>query len=125
MTDSTHYFSNKKFLGYLKEYQETGSKKSYNQIGKCFMKLATNLLNRTSFINYSEDRKDEMISDAVYAMCRYIDKYDTERGNPFAYFTRFAFNAFLQNIKNYKKLSETFQNISFIENFEKIENIAE
>ncbi|MFW6219526.1 MAG: hypothetical protein ACOC33_01530 [bacterium] len=122
---STHYISNKKFLELLIEYKKTGSKKVYNEIGKLFITLSTNLLNKTSFINHTQDRKDEMISDAVYSMCRYIDKYDTSRDNPFAYFTRFAFNAFIANIKNYKKLSNTFQTVSFIENFEKIDNIFE
>ncbi|MFA5484953.1 MAG: hypothetical protein WC260_01765 [Candidatus Pacearchaeota archaeon] len=125
MAETTHYFSNQEFLQLLIEYKKTQSKKVYNEIGKLFISISTNLLNKTSFINYSQDRKDEMISDAVYSMCRYIDKYDISRDNPFAYFTRFAFNAFMNNINNYKKLNERFRNVSFIDNFEKIDDFVE
>ena len=59
------YIKNKTFLKLLTEYKKTKNKKIYNEIGKCFLLIATNLLNKPKFINYSEDRKNEMISDAV------------------------------------------------------------
>jgi len=117
------YINNKIFYQQLKEYKETNSKKIYNEIGKSFILISKNLLNRSNFINYTPDRKDEMISDAVYYMCRYIDKYDLEKTNPFAYFTMIARNAFLQNINNYSKMDEMFSSIEYIENMDSKENI--
>jgi hypothetical protein len=120
---ATNYVDNKRFYKLLIEYQKTHKRVTYNEIGKIFVLISSNLLNKTNFINYTQDRKDEMISDATFSMCRYIDKYDTSKGNPFAYFTRFAFNAFLQNLKNYKRIGDTFTNVSFIDNFERYEEL--
>ena len=114
-----NYVNNKKFLKLLKEYKETESKKVYNEIGKNFILIAENLLNKTNFINYTQDRKDEMISDATYTMCRYIKLYKTEKSNnPFSYFTRIAYNCFRQNLNYHKKLNKHFISLSFIENFD-------
>ena len=41
-------------------------KRIYDKIGKRFLMIATNYLNKPSFINYSADWKDDMISEAVY-----------------------------------------------------------
>lgn len=115
-----NYVNNKMFLKLLKEYKETESRKIYNEIGKIFILIATNLLNKTNFINYTQDRKDEMISDATYTMCRYINLYKVEKSNnPFAYFTRVAYNCFRQNLNYHKKLNKHFISLSFIENFDK------
>jgi hypothetical protein len=114
------YVNNGEFKKLLRLYNETGDKKAYNRIGKVFYLIAFNLKNKPCFINYTKDRHDEMISDATFMMCRYINRYDeTKSKNPFAYFTRFAYNAFLQNINGYNKLGEKFISLSFIENFDK------
>lgn len=114
------YVNNKEFLKLLIEYRETKDEKIYNKIGKIFILIATNLLNKTNFINYTSDRKDEMISDATYTMCRYIHLYKVEKSkNPFAYFTRVAYNCFKQNLNYHKKLNKYFISLSFIENFDK------
>ena len=118
------YIKNKEFLRLLREYEVTKGKKVYNEIGKCFLLIATNLLNKPKFINYTPDRKDEMISDAVYYMCRYVDKFDTTRTNPFAYFTTVARNAFLQNIQDYNKRDDMFTNIEYIENVDTVDNLS-
>lgn len=112
------YINNKDFYKLLKEYKETGSKKIYEEIGKSFLLIARNLLNKANFINYTPDRKDEMVSDAVYYMCRYIHKFDVKRKNPFAYFTMIARNAFLQNINDYGKRDALFTSIEYIDNCE-------
>jgi hypothetical protein len=64
-----------------------------------------------------------MISDAVFYMCRYIDRYDIEKLNPFAYFTMIAKNAFLQNIIEYRKRSDMFTSIEYIDNVDVNENL--
>lgn len=116
------YVNNKEFHNLLKEYRETGSKKTYEKIGKSFLLIAKNLLNKSNFINYTPDRKDEMISDAVYYMCRYIEKFDVSRKNPFAYFTMIARNAFLQNINDYTKRDCLFTSIEYIDNCKVADN---
>lgn len=113
------YVSNKGLLALIIEYKKNGDRKTYNKIGEGFHLIATNLLNKTNFINYSKDRKDEMISDATFNMCRYLDKFDTERSNnPFAYFTSCAWNSFRLNLNTHKKINETFISLNFIDNFD-------
>ena len=116
------YVNNKEFHSLLKEYRLTKSKKTYEQIGKIFLLIARNLLNKSNFINYTQDRKDEMVSDAVYYMCRYVDKFDVERKNPFAYFTMIARNAFFQSINDYSKKDSMFTSIEYIDNCEVADN---
>lgn len=117
------YIDNNEFYNLLKEYRETKSKKTYEKLGKMFLLIPTNLLNRTSFINYTQDRKDEMISDAVYYMCRYVDRYDLERTNPFAYFTMIATNAIRQYINSHKKRDAVFTSIEYIDNADTFDNL--
>jgi len=54
-------------------------------------------------------------------MCNYIDRFDVTKGNPFAYFTRVAFNAFLQNINGYNELGDIFTSLEYIDNFSECE----
>jgi len=116
---NTNYVSNKDFLKLIIEYQETEERRIYNKIGKQFDLIARNLLNKTNFINYSKDRKDEMISDATMNMCRYLMKFDqTRSSNPFAYFTSCAWNSFRLNLNKHKKYNENHISLSFIENFD-------
>lgn len=112
------YVDNKEFNKLLISYKKDNDRDVYNKIGKIFILIAENLLNRTNFINYTFDRKQEMISDATYFMVRYMDRYKTYKKNPFSYFTRIAFNAFLQYINEHKKHDEMFKPIEYIENFE-------
>lgn len=116
------YVNSKKLLVLLKEYHETGSKKIHNKIGKCFLLIAVNLLNKPRYINRSPDRKDEMISDAVFYMSKYIKKFDVtrENANPFAYFTTVAKRAFLQNIEKYNKRREKYTSIEYLEEIDRI-----
>ena len=118
-----NYVDNQNFRELLIEYRNGGSKKIYEQIGRDFLLISQNLLNKSNFINYTQDRKDEMISDAVFYMCRYIDKYDVTRDNPFAYFTMIARNAFLQNINNYSKIDSMFTSIEYIDNMNAKDNL--
>jgi DNA-directed RNA polymerase specialized sigma24 family protein len=59
-----------------------------------------------------------MVSDAVFYMCKYIDKFDTEKTNPFTYFTTVAKNAFLQNIESYNSRDAMFTSLEYIDNIE-------
>tara|TARA_Y100000310_G_scaffold128918_1_gene128081 strand:+ start:5671 stop:6030 length:360 start_codon:yes stop_codon:yes gene_type:complete len=114
------YVNNKRFLELIIEYRTTGSRKAYNEIGKCFCLIAENCLNNGRFINYTEDIKQELVSDATHIMCRYMYLFKEDKSkNPFAYFTRFAYNAYKLYFKKYYKRRETFINLSFIEDFDK------
>jgi DNA-directed RNA polymerase specialized sigma24 family protein len=111
------YVTNKQFIELLKEYQQTNSKKIHNEIGKTFLLISQNLLNKSCFMNYTQDHKDNMTSEAVYFMTKYIDRFDLSRDNPFSYFTRIAFNAFLQYLNDWKKRDKMFSSVEYIDNF--------
>ena len=114
-----NYVNNKEFLRLIIEYKKTQNRKVYNQLGKIFILIAENILNKPSYINYTPDRKDEMISEATLDMCRYIFIFDEEKSkNPFAYFTRTAYNAFNRYFNKQKKFKDKFISLSFIENFD-------
>ena len=99
------------------EYKTNKSRILYNEIGKDLLLIARNYLNKASFINYSEDRKKDMVSDSVFYMSKKIESYDAEYTNPFAYFTTFVKNAVLQYINERKKIDKMFTSIEYIENF--------
>lgn len=113
-----HYLNNKNFNQEIKEYFLTKDKKIYNEIGKKFLLIATNFMNKHRYINRSDDRKDEMISDAAFCMVKYLHNYNTDLGNPLAYFTQIAKNAFLQNIEKYNLKKERFISLSITENLD-------
>lgn len=119
----SEYINNREFYLRLKDYRESGLKKVYEQIGRDFLLISKNLLNKSNFINYSQDRKDEMISDATYYMCRYINKFNLNLKNPFAYFTMIARNAFLQSINDYSKRDSLFTSIEYIDSADTKENL--
>jgi len=121
-----NYIDKKKFKQLLQRYRLAKLNNAptkqvralFNEIGKCFLQIAWGFLNRPNVINYSLDRKNEMVSDAVFYMSKYVDRYDTSRPNPFSYFTQVAKNACLQRITFYKKREKMFQSIEFIDNME-------
>jgi len=92
-----------------------------NELGNHFLLIANGLLKQPKFINYDYYRKSEMTSDATFFMVNYVDRYDTTRTNPFAYFTQIAFHAFLQSINKNNKRNENFTSISYIENMDNTE----
>lgn len=82
---------------------KNGDNKAYQAIGKKLLLIAQNYTNISNFIGYTQDRKDEMISDAVSTMLKYIHNYDLSKKNPFAYFTKIAYNAFKQYLNKTNK----------------------
>jgi len=127
-----NYIDKLEFHKALKEYKETGSSSSYNKVGKYFLLIAENFLNRPRFINYSKDWKDDMISEGVYDMCRYVENYDVDMmeqrmlerdiiPDPFSYFSQFAFNGATRLLKTKYKDMDILVKIPFIENIDKKE----
>lgn len=96
--------------------------KNRNEIGKMLIQIANGLSKRPNFINYPDDQKSEMISDAIFCMTKFMDRYDTSRTNPFAYFSQISWNAFLQSITNMKKRISTFVSAEYIDNYDGMGN---
>ena len=108
-----HYVDNKEFLSALFVYKNKvnaaltdGSDRPMipNYIGECFLKIATHLSYRPNFVNYPF--REDMISDGIENCVQYIDNFDPNRGNPFAYFTQIIYYAFLRRIQKEKKQLE-------------------
>jgi hypothetical protein len=71
-------------------------------IGECIYKIATRLASRPNFSGYVF--KDEMISDGIQTAIQAVDNFTPDKSqNPFAYFTRVIWFAFLTRIKTEKK----------------------
>ena len=73
------------------------------ELGKAIHDIATRLGFAPNFINYTY--KEEMVGDAVIKMLHALKnkKYDQNKGNPFSYYTKIAFNAFCNRIKKEKR----------------------
>lgn len=69
-------------------------------------KIATRLSFATNFINYTY--RDEMIGDAKIRMIKALQKrrFDPDKGNPFSYFSKIAFRAYIHRIKKEKQARE-------------------
>lgn len=78
-----------------------------DELAMMISKIANKLSFAPNFINYSF--KDYMIGDAIVKMFKALQgkKYTHNKGNnPFSYFTRIAFNAFLCRIKKENHIQE-------------------
>ena len=113
-----HYVNNKEFHAALIVYKENVElakakglppPKITNYLGDCFLKIATHLSYRPNFVNYMF--REYMISDWVENCVHYINNFNTERTNPFAYFTQIVYYAFLRRIQKEKKQMEIKEKI--------------
>lgn len=116
------YVNNKEFYNLLLEYSLTKSKKTLNELAKIFLTISRNFLNKTNTINYSFDRKDEMVSDATWYMLKAVSKYNLTEHNPLAYFTQIAKNAYLQYIISHQKKDKTFVSLEHLYGEDSIKN---
>ena len=106
-TKQKHYINNADFLQALIDYkkaQKVAKKDNAppppipNYIGECFMKIAEGLSHKPNFINYTY--RDEMMSDVIEKCLMYFDNFDPSKSkNPFAYFTKIIYYAFLRRIQ--------------------------
>ena len=100
-------------------------------IGKCLIKIASNLKTKYRFSGYPDYVKQEMEGDALEKMLEAVvlKKYDTSlSSNPFGYFTQVAWNCFLQRVD--KEIKQTYAKHKCMDNeilniaeFQKVENI--
>jgi hypothetical protein len=127
-----HYVDNKEFYAFLvrrKEIKNSESeehlkemRKLTEKLGDCLLKIATEFCKRPSFLNYTQDRKDELISDATIAMYEGLDKFNIQYKNPFAYFTKITWNSFKQTMNGFNKRKVMFVRVEHIENFDVVNN---
>ena len=110
---SEHYINNKEFYQALVEYKKQVEKskqeglpkpKVSNYLGDCFLRISNHLAYKPNFVNYMF--KDDMICDGIENCIQYIDNFDTNRTNPFAYFTQIVYYAFLRRIAKEKRQLE-------------------
>jgi DNA-directed RNA polymerase specialized sigma24 family protein len=113
-----HYVNNKDFYDALLNYKikvdaakEKGLPRPQitNYLGDCFLKIATHLSYRPNFVNYMF--REDMISDGVENCVQYINNFDVEKTNPFAYFTQIVYYAFLRRIQKEKRQMEIKEKI--------------
>lgn len=71
-------------------------------IGACILQICNKLSFKSNFINYTY--RDEMIGDAMENCIVSIKSFDPDKSNnPFAYFTRIAYNAYVRRIQKEQK----------------------
>lgn len=101
--NTKNFVNNPEFLELLHDYKRTGV--ISERLGEIFILMTNKLIISGNFVNYTEDWKQEMKSDAIYNCCRYVGTFDTNIGtNPFAYFTSTIIRSFLMRMKKEKKM---------------------
>ena len=109
-----HYVNNKElqkeFLIYYDmkkvwlEQGKEGHPPLTDKIGKAILDISHRRTFSHNFIAYTNNWKEEMISDAIEICCRYVHNYNPEKyNNPFAYITKLVNNAIINRIKLEKK----------------------
>lgn len=112
--DKKHYVNNKElqeeFIKYsaMKEQWIADGKEGYppltDKIGKAILDISYRRTFSHNYIAYTNNWKEEMISDAIEICCRYAHNYNPHKyNNPFAYITTLVTNALINRIKTEKK----------------------
>jgi hypothetical protein len=104
-----NYINNNDFLQALVRWKEATkidpTAKMEEYIGECFMKIAVGRARHPWYSGWTF--KDDMIAEAVLTCMKYAHNFDPEKtDNPFAYFTQYCNNAFLQVMEREKKLAD-------------------
>lgn len=130
---STHYLNNEMFLQEMEKHvnacvsaEAKGKPKPKipNYIGECFLKIAYNIAKMPRFATYP--CIEEMIGDAIVDMVKCCENFNVEKSkNPFGYFSRVAYFAFLRRIKDEKEKLyakyKQFESIGVLDGFEQME----
>jgi len=107
MENKKNYYVNNKALyesliNYNEEKKITAQPKIPEYVGEAILLITNKLASRGNFNNYSY--KDEMVSDGIENCLAAIDNYDvTKYDNPFGYFSRIAWYAFIRRIDREKR----------------------
>lgn len=107
------YINNKEFYAELCAYHEKKMKALEedkpippltNKIGEAIIQIATRRCNSRMYRGYSNNWKEEMISNAITLATIHGHNFDPEKSNnPFAYFTQICDNAIKEQLKKEKK----------------------
>jgi hypothetical protein len=94
-----------------------------NYLGECFLKIADNLAVLHKFRNYPFI--EEMKSDAVFCCLKYgVPNFDPDKfKNPFGYFTKVSYWAFVRRIQEEKK--NLYKKYKAIENTEIFSHVSQ
>lgn len=112
-----HYVNSEELRNDLIEYYALGPDvKPNDKLSIQLMKIAERLSYSGKFKGYTY--REMMVSDAVERMLMAVlrKKYDPSKGNPFAYFTRIAYNSFKAAIKDnnqYSKILEQYKETTY------------
>ena len=105
MKKKNHYVKNKDLIPEIMEYKKTG--KVSEELGRMIMAIAGSYVNRSWFIRYSAEWKEDMISGAVETCLKYMHNFDLEKSNnPFSYISQIVHNSFRQFIQKQDKHSD-------------------
>lgn len=122
----SNYINNKEFLETILQYQKTGSRQSHEKLGRYFKMVVEHLLFRPNFVNYTNDIKTDIISDACYNMCKYVDRFDQEKSeNPFGYFTQISWYAAINVINKFHKQEKVMINFSNMDVLNSFDNSSD
>lgn len=111
----TNYINNKDFLAALVEYRKCVSRwkragsdgpspRVSEYVGKCVLLICTRMATRPNFSGYSW--REEMSADAIENCLQAVPNFDPAKSNnPFGYFSRIAWRAFLRRIDKEKTQS--------------------
>lgn len=94
-----------------------------NKLGAAFLTMADGVLSKGQYRNYDELRQGDMKGEAMLDCIHYVDRFDTERGNPFAYFTEIIYRAFWREINDRKELESVEVPVDFVVNMDSEDNI--
>jgi RNA polymerase sigma factor (sigma-70 family) len=92
------YITNAELLEQFKIMEETG--KVPDDLHFMFLKMAEKIANKGCFCNYTYI--EDMIQEAYVRCVHYANRFDSERPNPFAYFTTVIHHSFIAHIKKEK-----------------------
>lgn len=108
---ANQYVDNKKFFEAMVNYREAridaeesgeDPPKIPDYIGKCILDISRHLSYKANFVGYPF--REEMIGDGVENAVKALNNFDPSKSNnPFAYFTRIIYFAFLRRIAEEKK----------------------
>lgn len=98
-----------------------------NYIGQSLLLITKNMLKRPNFSGYSEQWKQEMSSDALRNSVIGVSTFKPEKSkNPFGFFSRIIWNAFIHRIKLEKKQTaikhKNHQNMVFMDGNDIVNN---
>lgn len=92
-----HFLNNKEFYADMVAWKKSGIEKMPDNVARKIMLVCDQLATSSRFNGYTW--LEEMKSDAILICVKFAKNFDPERfDNPFAYFTRLCWNAFIRRI---------------------------